>query len=225
MLKKIGRYGLKICYSLLSIASFYYLCCLLLPLFHVNGDYLYKKNGILIYVAGDGLHSELIIPLKNEVNNWESTFNKADLDYGTNEKAWLSVGFSEENFYKLNRRWDDMNYFSALFQLCGFGKSIMHVGFENEYPFDRKFIRKIYVGPEQYSRLCEFIKNSFEQNNGQILKSLSVSNSYKKEVIYEAQKEFSFFYTCNTWTNNALKSIGFKTGRWTALEGGIREQF
>lgn len=225
ILHKIGQYGLKLCYSLLSIASFYYLCCLLLPLFHVNGDYLYKKKGVLIYVAGDGLHSEIIVPVKNEINNWETTFNVNDFNGDHNGKEYLSIGFSEKNFYKTNRRWDDMNYFYAFTQLCGFGQSIVHVNYETVYPFDKKFIRKIYVGPEQYSRLCEFIKNSFNQSNGDLLVKLESTNSYKKEVIYEAQKEYSFFHTCNTWTNNALKSIGFKTGRWTALEGGIREQF
>ncbi len=225
MLKKIGQYGLKTCYSILSIASLYYLCCLVLPLIHVNGDYLYKTKGILVYVAGDGLHSEIIIPVKNEIMDWETTFNKGDFDTAANGKQWLCVGFSEANFYKTNRRWDDMNYFSAFIQLCGFGNSIMHVSYENEYPFNRNFIRKIYIGEEQYAKLCEFVKGSFAQNNGEMLTPFIKTNNFKKEVLYEAHKEFSFFHTCNTWTNNALKSVSFKTGRWTALEGGIREQF
>jgi hypothetical protein len=28
-----------------------------------------------------------------------------------------------------------MNYLSAFGQLCGFGESVMHVSYENEYPF------------------------------------------------------------------------------------------
>jgi uncharacterized protein (TIGR02117 family) len=225
MKNKIGQYGLNTCYSILSVATFYYMCCLVLPLIHVNNEYLYKNKGVLIFVAGDGLHSEIIVPVQNEVTNWETSFNKSDFDSSSKHKQWICIGFSEENFYKTNRRWDDMNYLSAFAQLCGFGKSIIHVSYENEYPFNRNFIRKIHIGTEQYARLTDFIKGSFVQNNGELLTPLSVSGNYKKEVIYEAQKEFSFFHTCNTWTNNALKSIGFKTGRWTALEGGIREQF
>jgi uncharacterized protein (TIGR02117 family) len=224
-LNKIGQYGLKTCYSILAVASFYYLCCLVLPLVHVNADYLYKNKGFLVYVAGDGLHSEIIVPVKNEVTDWETVFNKADFDGAAEGKQWLCIGFTEKNFYRTNRRWDDMNYFSAFGQLCGFGESVMHVSYENEYPFDRKFIRKIYIGEEQYAKLSEFIKGSFTQNNGEALAPIIKTNNFKKEVIYEAHKEFSFFHTCNTWTNNALKSFGFKTGYWTALEGGIREQF
>jgi uncharacterized protein (TIGR02117 family) len=225
MLNKISKYSLKTCYSLLSIASFYYLCCLVLPLYHVNSEYLYKNKGILVFVTGDGLHSEIIVPLKNEIIDWETTFNKQDFDSSSKNKQWICIGFSEENFYKTNRRWDNMNYFSAFAHLCGFGKSIIHVSYENEYPFSKNFIRKVYIGEEQYARLSDYIKGSFVQNNGTLLTPMAKSNTFKKEVIYEAQKEFSFFHTCNTWTNNALKSIGFKTGRWTALEGGIREQF
>ncbi|MCF8429103.1 MAG: DUF2459 domain-containing protein [Bacteroidia bacterium] len=225
MKNKIVQYSLNTCYSILSIATFYYMCCLVLPLIHVNGDYLYKNKGVLIFVAGDGLHSEIIIPAKNEITNWESYFNVNDYDSSANSKKWICLGFSEENFYKTNRRWDDMNYLSAFTQLCGFGKSIIHVSYENEYPFNKNFIRKIYIGTEQYANLCEYIKSSFVQNNGENILPLAKSNGLNKDVIYEAQKEFSFLYTCNTWTNSALKSIGFKTGRWTALESGIREQF
>jgi hypothetical protein len=111
---------------------------------HVNGDYLYKKKGVLIFIAGDGLHSEIIVPVKNETNNWETTFQASDFNNDNEGKEWLSIGFSEKTFYKTNRRWDDMNYPMAFAKLCGFGQSIIHVNYEKEYPFDKKFIRKIY---------------------------------------------------------------------------------
>ncbi|MES2726582.1 MAG: DUF2459 domain-containing protein [Bacteroidota bacterium] len=221
MLQKIGKYGLKLCYGILSIASFYYLCCLVLPLVEVNGDYLVKNKGLLVFVAGDGMHSEVIVPVKNEQINWETFINRAD--FNATDQEWLSFGFAENKFYQQNKRWDNMNYLTGFSSLCGFGQSVMHVSYEGQYPFNRKFIRKIYLSPEQYLQLCSFIKNSFAQNNGQMLTPFNTTK--QGEVTYEAQREFSFFHTCNTWTNNALKVIGYRTGKWTALEGGIREQF
>jgi hypothetical protein len=82
---------------------------------------------------------------------------------------------------------------------------------------------KIYLGTEQYLKLCNFIKESFETNQSDSLKPIVKLAHFKNEVIFEAKQEFSFIYTSNTWTNSALKSFGYKTGIWTALEIGIRE--
>ncbi len=224
MLQKIGKYGLKLCYGILSMASFYYLCCLVLPLITVNADYLVKNKGILVYIAGDGMHSEVIVPVKEEPVNWETVVNRADFKTATTEE-WICFGFAEKNFYQQNKRWDNMNYLTSFKSLCGFGQGVMHVSFEKEYPFNRKFIRKVFLSSEQYIQLSNHIKNSFAQSNGQMLSPIAPSNSKEGEMLYEADREFSFFHTCNTWTNNALKVIGYRTGKWTALEGGIREQF
>ena len=71
-LNKIGQYGLKTCYSILAEASFYFLCCLVLPLVHVNGDYLYnsitwyqQENSLLLFAifAGKQLEEGNLIPV------------------------------------------------------------------------------------------------------------------------------------------------------------------
>jgi uncharacterized protein (TIGR02117 family) len=203
-LNKIGQYGLKTCYSILAVASFYYLCCLVLPLVHVNADYLYKNKGVLVYVAGDGLHSEIIVPVKNEVADWETVFNKADFDGAAEGKQWLCIGFTEKNFYRTNRRWDDMNYLSAFGQLCGFGESVMHVSYESEYPFDRKFIRKVYIGEEQYAKLCEFIKGSFTQNNDEALAPIIKTNNFNDSYTMQNNNNANNISTSNISQNQLL---------------------
>ena len=69
-------------------------------------------------------------------------------------------------------------------------------------------------------------------------KPLIISSSFKTDSInnfeliphayygnhdsfYEAKGNYSLFFTCNTWANNALKSAGLRTCLWTPFDKGI----
>lgn len=222
---KILQYILKTLYGLVAIGLFYYMCCLVLPLVTINSDYLIKNTGIMVYVGGDGYHSELILPLKNEYMDWEGIINKNDFDSAGADRQWISFGFGEQDFHEQNRSWEHMNYLTAFKSLCALGKPVMYVALEQDYPFKRKFCRRVYLTRNQYQKLVAYIQNSFSQNNGTQCAPIESSGTRPSERLYESNQEFSFFKTCNTWTNNGLKAVGYKTGVWTALEGGIRDQF
>jgi uncharacterized protein (TIGR02117 family) len=222
MKNKIGQYGLNTFYSLISIATFYYMCCLVLPLIHVNNDYLKKNKGTAIYVTNIAGKSNIIMPVKNKLFNWEEHFNTLKFDSIQPNQKWLSFGFDEEDAYIDN----DLSYISYLLllpQYCGFGQPIIHVNYLNDSAINKRKSLKIYLGTEQYLKLCNFIKESFECNESDSLKPIVKLAHFKNEVIFEAKQEFSFIYTSNTWTNSALKSFGYKTGIWTALEVGVKE--
>ncbi|MCX6187346.1 MAG: TIGR02117 family protein [Bacteroidetes bacterium] len=211
--------------GLISLSLFYFLLCLILPLMTVNNDRLIKTTGILMYVGGDGMHTDIIVPVKNEICNWDDYINNQDFGGELNMAEFISFGFAEKDFYLRNRSWQVINYGTALKAGLGIGSSIMHVGVEGEYPFKRRFCRKIYLSKEQYSKLVSFIKSSFTQNDGTKLNPLPIASYRNAEKIYNSSKSFNLFHTCNTWTNECLKTISFKTGKWTALEQGIRDQF
>jgi len=222
MKKKIGQYGLNSFYSIVSIVTFYYMCCLVLPLIHVNNDYLKKNKGTAIYITNISGKSNIILPVKNKITNWEEHFSLIKFDSIQPNQKWLCLGFDEEDAYLEN----DSSYLSYLFilpQYCGFGQSIIHLNYLNDSAINKRKSLKIYLGTEQYLKLCNFIKESFETNQSDSLKPIVKLTHFKNEVIFEAKQEFSFIYTSNTWTNSALKSFGYKTGIWTALEIGIRE--
>ncbi len=222
MKNKIGQYGLNTFYSIISIVTFYYMCCLVLPLIHVNNDYLKKNKGTAIYITNIAGKSNIIVPLKNKITNWEEHFSLIKFDSIQPNQKWLCLGFDEEDAYLEN----DSSFLSYLFllpQYCGFGQSIIHVNYLNDSAINKRKSLKIFLGTEQYLKLCNFIIESFETNQSDSLKPIVKLAHFKNEVIFEAKQEFSFIYTSNTWTNSALKSFGYKTGIWTALEIGIRE--
>lgn len=221
---RFAQYFLKGLLFVLTFGLFYYLLCLILPLVTVNGDALIKKSGILIYVAGDDLHTEIIIPRSNEVYQWdefiEPTSNASD-----SSQAWISFGFAEKGFYTESHSWTDIAFSKGFVALSGLGNSIMHCSYETAYPFNRKFCRKVFVSKEQYMNVCQFIKESFETEGSTKPQAIPEASYRPEERIYKASHSFHLFNTCNTWTNQILKQIRFKTGIWTALPQGIKEQF
>jgi hypothetical protein len=40
-------------------------------------------------------------------------------------------------------------------------------------------------------------------------------------MFYEANGPYSAFYTCNSWTGEALRAAGVKTGLWTPLSQSV----
>ncbi len=222
---RIVQIIVKSIFGLMAFGLFYYLLCLILPLIIINKDRLLKTTGTLIYIGGDGMHSDIILPLKNEVCNWADFMLTQDLSNSIGQTKYISFGFAEKDFYLQNKSWSDINYLLVAKASLGLGNSIMHIGLEGEYPFKRRFCRKIYISKEDYSKLVSFVKESFKQNDGTVLKPLPILSYRNNEKIYPSSKKFSLVYTCNTWTNDGLKTIRFKTGLWTALEQGIRDQF
>ena len=222
MKNKIGQYGLNSFYSIISIVTFYYMCCLVLPLIHVNNDYLKKNKGTAIYITNIAGKSNIIMPVKNKITNWEEHFSLIKFDSIQPNQKWLCIGFDEEDAYMQNNS-SFLSYLFLLPQYCGFGQSIIHVNYLNDSAINNRKLLKIYLGTEQYLKLCNFIKESFETNQSDSLKPIVKLAHFKNEVIFEAKQEFSIIYTSNTWTNSALMSFGYKTGIWTALEIGIRE--
>jgi len=211
--------------GLISLGLFYFLLCLILPLMTINNDRLIRTTGILMYVGGDGMHTDIIVPTKNEICNWTDYAKNEDFGGELDKAQFVSFGFAEKDFYLQNHSWQVMNYGTTIKSGLGLGSGIMHVGVEGEYPFKRRFCRKIYLSKEQYSKLVSFIKSSFKQNDGNKLLALSIGSFRGAERIYDSSKSFNLLHTCNTWTNDCLKTISFKTGKWTALEQGIRDQF
>ncbi len=82
--------------------------------------------------------------------------------------------------------------------------------------------RKIMISKEQYTRLVEHIKASFQQDSaGDFLPIQTTANYNDTDAFYEANGRYSMLKTCNTWANTSLKASGQKACLWTAFDTGI----
>jgi uncharacterized protein (TIGR02117 family) len=80
--------------------------------------------------------------------------------------------------------------------------------------------------PDQYRKLVAFISGSFQNDSTGFVIPISTNAVYgKHDAFYEALGSYSMLKTCNTWTNEALKSAGLKACLWTPWDKGILYQY
>ena len=89
-------------------------------------------------------------------------------------------------------------------------------------------MERIRITPEQYENLCDFVRNSFEQNEEKKLQFLHLDGYAENDFFFDAKGQYHAFNTCNTWINKGLKKSNpdFKSGSvvtmW-GLEGALEE--
>ena len=86
--------------------------------------------------------------------------------------------------------------------------------------------KKLEMTSAQYQKLIKFIDDAIDKNaEGKYINIKTKAVYGKNDSFYEAKGSYSFLFTCNTWTNEALKISGQKAAFWTASDKGIFQHY
>jgi len=78
----------------------------------------------------------------------------------------------------------------------------------------------------QYQTLIDFVKSSLEYSvENQPIVIRTNAQYGDSDAFYEAKGAYSMFYSCNTWTNEALKKANMPAGIWATLDKGILSHY
>lgn len=226
-LKRLLVKLVKCALFLLILLSIYALAVWLLPYISVNKDA--DKIGaeeMSIYIKTNGVHTDIVVPVKNQVMDWHRFIRYDDTDAKDSLLSWVGIGWGDKGFYLQTPEWKDLKFsvaFKAMFHL---GSSALHA----------TFYRQIVTGPgckeikisfAEYEKLARYIETSIEKDAaGNSIHIPSVNDGYgASDAFYEAVGAYDFFNTCNTWANKALKACDQRACLWTALDTGIFYQY
>lgn len=70
-------------------------------------------------------------------------------------------------------------------------------------------------------KLTAFLEDSFEFDTDGNVQPIRDLHYTRRDAFYKAKGSLNLFKTCNTWTNNALKTAGLKACLWTPFPEGI----
>ncbi len=188
-----------------------------------------NKDGadIPIYILSNGVHTDIVVPIyhKNTKTNWRN-FVKIEHTLAKDTNSTLvAFGWGNKGFYLETPQWADLKFSVAFNAVFGLGGSAMHVTFHKQLK-ESKHCRKIYLSVDQYRNLSKFILDQFSKSSGGEAMLIPTKANYgKNDAFYEANGRYNLFYTCNTWTNEALKSCGQKASLWTPFEGGVMRHY
>ncbi len=183
-------------------------------------------GAVSIYIRTNGVHTDIVVPVKHELQDWSREINFAHTESGDTTLPYAAFGWGDKGFYLQTPEWSDLKFsvaFKAMFHL---GTTAMHV------TFSRKMVtgsdcKEIRISPDQYLQLVAFLRGSFRlDEQGLVMPIPSVHDGYgKDDAFYEANGVYDLFHTCNTWANNALKACGQRACLWTPSDKGIFYQY
>ena len=216
ILKKLLKY-----FAIFILSLFAYLLIVtLLSFVSVNYDVAQNHEEIPIYILTNGVHTDIVLPIKNEHHDWSSQLKFEHTKSKDTTYQYVALGWGDKGFYLETPTWADLKASTAIKAASGLSTSAMHVTFYKHLK-ENQSCKKLQISLENYKKLIAFINESFQTQSGEFLKIETNAVYGKHDVFYEANGSYSLFYTCNSWANQALKAANQKAALWTISDSGI----
>ena len=220
IIKKLLKYTAFFVLSLMT----YLLIVTLLSFVSVNEDSAENNQEISIYILTNGVHTDVVLPLKSEHYDWTNQLKPEHTKAKDSTYQYAALGWGDKGFYMETPTWADLKASTALKAASGLSTTAMHVTFYKDLK-ESKSCKKLQISFDNYKKLILFINESFQTKSGEFLKIETEAVYGKHDVFYEANGSYSLFYTCNSWANQALKAANQKAALWTISDSGIFRQY
>ncbi|WP_372919788.1 TIGR02117 family protein [Salegentibacter sp.] len=186
----------------------------------VNSDFQETKDGVKIYLQTSDVHTDIVVPLKNDLKDWEENISLQHSLSGVPGARYITFGWGDLGFYKNTPQWEDLTLKTGFQALFLKSPAALHLEFSAVPPSAKETII-IEISRDQYLKLTNFIENSFDLDAEGNVQSIPDLHYTTRDAFYKAKGSLSLFKTCNTWTNNGLKTAGLKACLWTPFTEGI----
>jgi len=214
-LKFTGRFFVGV----IAFIIIYVLATLGLSHITVNPD-PEKSEDVEIFINSNGVHTDVVVPIRNDVKDWSEHILFSHTKANDSLMRYVAFGWGDKGFYLDTPEWSDLKASTAAKAAFYLGTSAMHTQFYRSVKIDDDCVR-LTISKKDYQELVKYIEESFAlDRDGQV--QWIANRSYNNyDAFYEGMGSYSLFYTCNTWTNNALKAANQRAALWTTYDKGI----
>lgn len=220
MLRKTFKFLGWTLFGIFSFIALYVTSFLLISKITVNSDadLIKQQKTIPIYILTNGVHTDIVVPVKNEIKDWRNEVQFSQTQSKDSLMNYIGFGWGDKGFYLDTPEWSDLKASTAFKAVFGVSSSAIHATFFKELR-EGEDCKRILISKENYQKLVTYISNSFSY----LLHPQWIEgHSYgRKDAFYEAKGSYSLFYTCNTWANSTLKAANQKASLWTVYDKGI----
>jgi uncharacterized protein (TIGR02117 family) len=219
--KRALRISATILGGILAVPLVYLLAALILGGIPANRGWHEAKQGVRIFVRTNGVHTWIMVPKVSAEMDWRPLVPGAHLkDPRWGNGNYVALGYGNREFYLNTPTWADLTFRNAFWAMVGSGESLVHADHDND-PQPSDIQRPIILSHDEYVRLVRFMRGSF-RTDGQGRTIPLIGRGYgNSDVFYEAVGSYNALYTCNSWTGQALRAAGVRTGLWTPLSQSI----
>jgi len=203
--------------AVVAIPALYLLVAVIGSLIPVNRGWQEPRAGTTIYIADNGVHSDIVMPVNAQGLDWAPFVPKADFADADPNAGWIVFGSGEQRVYLNTPTWWDITPRTVWSALAG-GSRVMHV----EYVSDPRYaVREIRLRPEEYRRLWAAIRADFALDANGRPRHLAHPGYGCCDSFYRATGKASAVRTCNSWVADRLRIAGVKTSLWPPFVQGL----
>lgn len=217
--RRLRRYS---CYFLLTLPLLFVLGYLTPQSWSVFLPQDCSQAQFRVYVAGEAMHVNLVLPVRDSVTDWSQylDLNQLGRKAGQNYR-YLKFGWGDRGFYMETPSWSDVRLSNALRALFWPGNpTVLYVQGYDTLPQEAGVeLRCMTLTAENYQRLVQALQASFQLQAG---RPLRLKDGYgETSGFYAATGYYSVLRTCNTWAADILRAGGINTPVWSALASAV----
>jgi uncharacterized protein (TIGR02117 family) len=208
--------------SIILFFGFYFLFAFFFGKIEANRNKTNKPKKYTVLILSNGVHTDIVMPVKNNLVNWNYYFPVSNTKTKQKHNQWIAFGWGDKGFYLNTPTWADLTVSTAFKAATGLSSPALHVTYRDSINIDSSNCIKLKINRQEYKDLRNFIFKSFQKNkNNQAIYIRTNAVYGDNDAFYESTGTYHLFNTCNTWTNDALKSCNQKACCWTPFESGI----
>ncbi|KOH46865.1 TIGR02117 family protein [Sunxiuqinia dokdonensis] len=216
IIQKFIQWIARLLVALLLVVGCYLTVALVLSVLPANADAAWGGD-VDIYIRSNGVHLELVLPLRNEVRDW-TDFLAVD-EAVADQVQLVSFGWGDRNFFLNTPQWSDLTVKTAAKALLVNSPSAMHVDYYRGLATNDR-CKRISMESKHYQAIVAYVEESFARDvHGQPIRIAGFQYS-AVDAFYKATGNYNLFFTSNTWTNQCLKKAGLKASVWTPFDRG-----
>ena len=169
MLKKSFKFLGWTLFGIFAFLALYISSVLIISKITVNSDIakVEEQNAIPIYILSNGVHTDIVVPVKNEIKDWRNQIQFNQTQSKDSLMNYIGFGWGDKGFYLNTPEWTDLKFSTAFNAAFYLGTSAMHATFYHGMDEDEDCV-KITISSDEYQKLIEYIEASFqwdESNN------------------------------------------------------------
>jgi uncharacterized protein (TIGR02117 family) len=203
--------------AFLAVPALYLVTALIGSLVPVNRGWTEPVDGTIIYIADNGVHTDIVMPVSAQGLDWAPFIPRNDFAAPDPNARWIAFGSGEERVYLNTPTWWDLTPRTIWSALAG-GKRVMHV----EYVPDPSYaVREIRLRPEEYRRLWQAVRSDLRFGPGGKPVHVAHPGYGPSDAFYWANGKATALWTCNNWTARQLRLAGVKSSLWSPFAPGL----
>ena len=170
-----------------------------------------------MYIANNGIHSDIVMPVRAAGLDWAPFVPKSDFSSPSPDAKWVAFGSGEERVYLETPRWQDIRPGTIWSATTG-GRRVMHV----EWVANPDYMdRAIRLRPEEYRRLWAAVRADFKLDADGRPERIEHPGYGQSDAFYWATGKFHALKTCNSWAAGRLRLAGVKASLWPPFVQGL----